>query len=129
MALTSLARAHSTDMAARGYFGHVNFDERDATARGAATGYTCHKAADPYYTYAIAENLYATYRYTAVIFKDSQAAGCAWTTEEAMAEEAVNAWMNSPDHRDNILDPGMGREGIGVAFGKGDMVFVTQDFC
>lgn len=129
MALISLARAHSTDMAARGYFGHVNLDERDATARGAAAGYTCHKAADTYYTYAIAENLYATYRYTVVFLKDSRATGYAWTTEEAMAEETVDAWMNSPDHRDNLLDPGMGREGIGVAFGQGDMVFVTQDFC
>jgi uncharacterized protein YkwD len=116
-------------MAARGYFGHVNFDERDATARGAAVGYTCHKAADTDYTYAIAENLYATYRYAAVLHQDNQATGYAWTTEETMAEETVNAWMTSPDHRDNILDPGMGREGIGVAFGKGDMVFVTQDFC
>ena len=129
MALVSLARSHSGDMAARGYFGHVNLDERDATARGAAAGYTCHKAADTYYTYAIAENLYATYRYAAVLLKDSQATCYAWTAEEAMAEETVNAWMNSPDHRDNILDPGMGREGIGVAFGQGDMVFVTQDFC
>lgn len=129
LALVSLARAHSSDMASKGYFGHVNLDERDATARGAAAGYTCHKAADPYYTYAIAENLYATYRYTAVFLNDSLATGYAWTTEEAMAEETVNAWMTSPDHRDNILDTGMGREGIGVAFGQGDMVFVTQDFC
>ena len=129
MALVSLAHSHSADMASKGYFGHVNPEERDATARGAAAGYTCHKAADPYYTYAIAENLYATYRYTAVLLQDSRATGYAWTTEEAMAEETVNAWMNSPDHRDNILDPGNGREGIGVAIGKGDMVFVTQDFC
>jgi len=129
MALVSIARAHSADMAARGYFGHVNLDERDATARGAAAGYTCHKAADPYFTYAIAENLYATYRYAEIPLQDSQASGYVWTSEEAMAEETVEAWMNSPDHRDNILDKGMGREGIGVAFGKGDMVFVTQDFC
>jgi len=128
-ALTSLARAHSADMAARGYFGHVNLDERDATARGAAAGYTCHKIADPSLTYAIAENLYATYRYSSVLLRDYRGTGYAWTTEEAMADETVEAWMNSPDHRDNILDPGMGREGIGVAFGQGDMVFVTQDFC
>ena len=127
--LTSLARSHSTDMAARGYFGHVNLDERDATARGAAAGFSCHKAADPYYAYAIAENLYATYRSRQVLRLEGRVSGYAWTNEEAMAEETVEAWMNSPDHRDNILDKGMGREGIGVAFGQGDMVFVTQDFC
>jgi uncharacterized protein YkwD len=126
--LTSLARAHSADMASSGYFGHVNLDERDATARGAAAGFTCHKAADPYFTYPIAENLYATYRSSPVL-PHGQATGSAWTTEEGMAKETVDAWMDSPDHRDNILDPGIGREGIGVAFGQGDMVFVTQNFC
>lgn len=127
--LASLARAHSTDMASHGYFGHVNLHEMDATARGAAAGYSCHKAADPYYTSAIAENLYATYRYSSVVVVDSGETLLRWTTEEAMANETVNAWMNSPDHRANILDPGMRREGIGVAFGPGDMVFVTEDFC
>lgn len=128
-ALASLARAHSTDMASHGYFGHINLDERDATARGAAAGYTCHKNADPYFTYAIAENLYATYRYSSVFLVDGRAATVAWTSEESIAEEAVDAWMESPDHRDNVLDPDMGREGIGIAFGQDDMVFVTQDFC
>ena len=37
-ALESLARAHSADMAAHGYFGHVNLQEMDPTARGAAAG-------------------------------------------------------------------------------------------
>jgi uncharacterized protein YkwD len=37
--------------------------------------------------------------------------------------------MNSPNHRDNILDKGMAREGIGVAIGDNDLVFVTEDFC
>jgi uncharacterized protein YkwD len=128
-ALVSLARAHSADMAEKRYFGHVNLDERDATARGAAAGYSCHKDADPYYSYAIAENLYATERYSPAVPRDGRATGYAWTTEEAMAEEAVEAWMNSPDHRDNILDPGMGREGIGVAIAEYGLVFITQNFC
>jgi uncharacterized protein YkwD len=128
-ALASLARAHSTDMASHGYFGHVNLHELDATARGAAAGYTCHKAADPYYTSAIAENLYATYRYSTGLVADNGETLFSWTTETAMANETVDAWLNSPDHRANILDPTMGQEGIGVAFGPGDMVFVTEDFC
>lgn len=127
--LASLARAHSTDMASHGYFGHVNLHEMDATARGAAAGFACHKAADPYYTSAIAENLYATYRSGTVLVADKGEPLFRWTTEEAMADETVDAWMNSPEHRANVLDAGMGREGIGVAFGQGDMVFVTEDFC
>ena len=128
-ALVSLARAHSTDMASHGYFGHVNLHEMDATARGAAAGFACHKTADPYYTSAIAENLYATYRYSTVLVAEDGEPLFSWTTGEAMANETVDAWMNSPEHRANVLDPGMGREGIGVAFGPGDMVFITEDFC
>jgi uncharacterized protein YkwD len=128
-ALASIASAHSTDMASHGYFGHVNLQEMDPTARGAAAGYTCRKDYDTYYTYGIAENLFATYRYSSVLFVDGRATGFDWNSEEAIAEETVDAWMNSPDPRDNILDPGMGREGIGVTMAKDDMVFITEDFC
>jgi uncharacterized protein YkwD len=53
--LASIARAHSTDMASHGYFGHVNLQEMNPTARGAAAGYTCRKDYDTYYAYGIAE--------------------------------------------------------------------------
>ncbi len=128
-ALASIARAHSSDMAAHGYFGHVNLQEMDPTARGAAAGYTCRKDYDTYYTYGIAENIFATYRYGSVLFLGTSAVDHDWKTEEAIADETVDAWMNSPEHRDNILDRGMVREGIGVAISKDDLVFVTQDFC
>ena len=127
--LASIARAHSTDMASHGYFGHVNLDGMDPTARGAAAGYTCRRDYDSYYTYGISENLFATYRYNSVLFTDSREMEFDWKSEEAIAEETVDAWMNSPDHRDNILDPDMGREGIGVAIAKDDLVFITEDFC
>jgi uncharacterized protein YkwD len=128
-ALASIARAHSEDMASHGYFGHVNLQERDPTARGAAAGYTCRKDYDTYYTYGIAENIFATYRYGSVLFLGTSAVDYEWKTEEAIANETVDAWMNSPDHRENILDKGMVREGIGVAISKDDLVFVTEDFC
>jgi len=128
-ALASIARAHSTDMAAHGYFGHVNLQEMDPTARGAAAGYTCRKDYDTYYTYGIAENLFAMYRYDSVLFLDGMATEYEWNTEEKIAEATVGGWMNSTDHRDNILDAGLGREGIGVAISEDDLVFVTEDFC
>ncbi len=127
--LSSLARAHSRDMAANGYFGHLNLKEWDATARGAAVGYTCHKTADPYFTYAIAENIFATYQYGPVILDDGRTTGVAWSTEDEIAEEAVDAWMHSPEHRDNILGPAMAREGIGIAISEDKLVFITQDLC
>jgi uncharacterized protein YkwD len=128
-ALVSLARAHSRDMALHGYFGHVNLHGMDPTARGAAAGYTCYRDKDSYYTHAIAENLFATYRNTTIIMVGGRVAASDRNTEEAIAEMTIDAWMNSPDHRDNILDPHMGREGIGAAVSKNDLVFITEDFC
>jgi uncharacterized protein YkwD len=129
MMLVSIARAHSSDMAAHGYFGHVNLQEKDPTARGAAAGYTCYKDDDAYYSYTIAENLFAMYRYDSVLFAGSRAIEYDWNTEEAIAEETVDAWMKSPDHRDNLLATDVKQEGIGVAVSKDDLVFVTEDLC
>jgi len=127
--LAALALAHSKDMAKNGYFGHVNLQEMDPTARGAAAGYQCRKDYDTFYTYGIAENIFATYRYGSVVIRGSRTSDYDWKTENAIANETVGAWMNSPDHRANILEKGMIREGIGVAVGSNDLVFVTEDFC
>jgi uncharacterized protein YkwD len=128
-ALVSLARAHSADMAKKMYFGHVNPNGLDATARGAAAGYACHRNADPVYTYAVAENLFAAYRYRSVLFLDGRLIEPEQVDEQALAEEAVDAWMNSPDHRANLLDKGVNREGIGVAVLDDTLVFVTENLC
>ncbi|MBI2036852.1 MAG: CAP domain-containing protein, partial [Candidatus Liptonbacteria bacterium] len=38
-----------------------------------------------------------------------------WMTPERVALKAVSGWMNSPDHRQNILTPEFTRGGIGIA--------------
>ena len=42
-------------------------------------------------------------------------------------EEAVNAWMNSPEHKNNILTPGFSSGGIGV-YEQGGKWYWTQEF-
>jgi hypothetical protein len=47
------------------------------------------------------------------------------------SKEAVTAWMNSPEHRENILRPQFTEIGVGVAKGKYDgldTIFVVQEF-
>ena len=127
--LAALALAHSQDMAKNGYFGHVNLQEMDPTARGAAAGYLCRKDYDTFYTYGIAENIFATCRYGSVVIRGSQSSDYDWKNENTIANETVGAWMKSPEHHANILEKGMLREGIGVAVGSNDLVFVTEDFC
>jgi uncharacterized protein YkwD len=44
------------------------------------------------------------------------------------ARQAVEGWMNSQHHRENILNPAFTHTGIGVAFGHDHFLYFTQDF-
>lgn len=86
--LTLAAQSKSDDMIARKYFAHVDPDGHYIWDKIVADGYT------PYTQ--LGENL-------AIEFYD---------TDSLMA-----AWMNSPEHRANILQPGFRDQGMGVGFG------------
>lgn len=85
--LSSAAAAKARDMAARGYFSHVDPDGREPWGWIIASGYR--------YQYA-GENL-------AVRFEDSS--------------DVVRAWMASPTHRANIIKPQYTEIGVGTADG------------
>lgn len=92
-ALTRAARAHSADMARKGYFDHGAFVRR-------LRSFGVHL---PY----VGENL---------------AAG----TQGLSAAGIVQMWIASPPHRQNLLDRGFQRVGVGLA-GSGSRL-VTADF-
>jgi uncharacterized protein YkwD len=92
-ALSRAARAHSVDMARRGYFDHGAFVRRLRSFGVRA----------PY----VGENL---------------AAG----SQPLTATEVVRMWVASPPHRQNLLDRGFRRVGVGEAGGSNR--FVTADF-
>jgi len=73
----------------------------------------------------LAENIYQNW-----IYKSTYVGGIPsdWNTEEELAEKAVEGWMNSTGHRENILS-GFHSEGIGVAIAEDDKVYITQNFC
>ena len=99
--LAKAAQMKADDMAAKGYFAHVD-------PEGRAPWYWLQKAGYAY-TYA-GENL-------AVDFVDS--------------EDVEVAWMNSPTHRANIVKPQYTRIGIGTARGTyqgKETTFVVQFF-
>lgn len=96
-ALVDVARRHSADMVARGYFAHLNPDGLDPFARMAAAGITYQAAA---------ENI-------------------AWAGDASLAHTAL---MNSPGHRANLLNPQLGRIGIGIVRKDSMHVMVTQLF-
>lgn len=108
--LASLARAHSDDMARRGYFEHVSPDGQRPADRLRAAGYDYSR---------VAENLYWTTRY-----RSRSNRGTDWISARELARETVASWMESPGHRRNLLLADVSHGGVGIAL-DGDRMLVT----
>lgn len=89
--LSSAAQSKSEDMQARHYFSHTDPEGNYIWPKIVAAGYT------PYLQ--LGENL---------------------AIEFYSTESLVNAWMNSPTHRANILNEGFKDQGMGLEFGNAD---------
>jgi hypothetical protein len=96
--LEAAAQQKADDMAAKGYFAHVAPD-------GTTPWYWLDKVG--YRFSAAGENL-------AVNFVDST--------------DVETAWMNSPKHRDNILNPTYTEVGIATSHATGGQIFVVEFF-
>jgi uncharacterized protein YkwD len=126
--LAQIARNHSEDMARRKFFGHVNPDGQDPTARGKDAGYTCLRpVSDSQFVIGLAENIFQGNLYSGVHTRGVEQS-YDWNSADQIAEESVKAWMNSPGHRQNILDTHE-RAGIGISISMDDEVLITQVFC
>lgn len=100
-ALANAATAKANDMFAKGYFAHTSPDGKTPWDFIHEAGYN--------YVYA-GENL-------AIGYSD--------------ASELMNAWMNSPSHRANIVSPNFQNIGVAVVGGKYngvDTIIVVQEF-
>ncbi len=90
--LLAAAQGHSEDMVSRNYFSHTTPTGEAFNTRILASGYV-----SPNQGYELGENI-----------------DCA-TLYLATPAATVSAWMNSPDHRENILNGEYRDSGIGVA--------------
>jgi uncharacterized protein YkwD len=103
--LNEAARGHSQEMASLKYFSHTSPTvgrERPKNRIEQSGGWDL----------SIAENIY-------------RAAGI---PENEIAEDVVDAWMNSPVHRANLLNPKYNSMGIGIARIGKDEWAITQLF-
>jgi uncharacterized protein YkwD len=124
--LSRLARAHSEDMAKRRYFKHVDPEGLTPMKRAAAAGYTSCQL--------LSENIYQNNLYSRVIEEKRRKTvdkTYIWNSPDRIASTTVKGWLDSPDHRQNILDKNYSSEGIGVAIAEDDegKVYVTQMVC
>lgn len=97
--LDAVARAHSRDMAARGYVAHESpegANALDRLGRAQVSGFTL-----------AAENIGATSR-------------------PSPNQEIVTSWLNSSIHRSNLLAPVFNATGIGIARGADGSLLYTQ---
>ncbi len=106
-ALAAIARRHSEDMAVRNFFSHVNPDGKRSFDRARDAGYFCPTG--------LGENIQYNYNSRP-------------QTPEEVASIAVDWWMNSEGHRNNILRAKYHNEGIGVAKAA-NKYYLTQVFC
>jgi uncharacterized protein YkwD len=94
--LSAIARAHSLDMKVRNFFSHYNPDGRDPFERMIAGGYMY---------WCAAENIACTSYFT----ENS-------VTDEVGRYFVQDMWMESPGHRENILDTCVTEIGVGVVY-------------
>lgn len=106
--LATAARQHSQDMSAHAFVDHYSPRNGSPEARYQRAG-VCYGG----------ENLWK-FHYEGLAF-----------SEQDLAEMAVQDWLDSPGHRQNLLSSRWTREGIGVAVNRSDgtTVYITQTFC
>lgn len=107
--LANVARAHSAEMRDRDYFAHQS---PTPALRDPLDRYRAFFGTTPL---IIAENIYRVW-------------GSPRTPNENDIKTAHNALMNSPGHRENILQRGVTRLGIGIITNQNGDMWVTQMF-
>ncbi len=100
--LNGTSRKHSEEMARLGYVGHDSPSGTDPGDRLRYDGVSCR---------AYAENIQSSYGYLDPV------------------QRAVDDWLASPGHRENMLDPRFTHSAMGVAVTEKGQILFTQMFC
>ena len=105
--LDEAAQSHAQDMLRRGYFSHTSPEGGNVQDRYVAAGGSRWELA--------AENI-------------ARCEGCAPPLTAATVEWLQEGWMNSPEHRENILRAGLTRFGFGIAADAPGGLYAVQTF-
>ena len=126
--IAQVARDHSKHMADNDHFSHVDLQGRLPADRERDAGISCYRETERYTIGSMGENLFFTEIWDTsetvrhvTIYK--------WQTMSDIANEAVEGWLISPDHRANMLHPAYIKTGVGVSIAQNGGVYITQNFC
>lgn len=127
-ALASIAYAHSMDMAKRDYFDHLSPEGDDFADRYDEAGYDLETQVGNT-VYIGGENLLLTNVVRSYTYEEEtgEVLEYVYSGLEDIARETVEGWMESPDHRENILTP-FSREGIGIYVTPEGEIYITENF-
>jgi uncharacterized protein YkwD len=116
--LAIIGRDDCVDMAARSFFDHINPDGETPADRAIRHGYQVEKDFGSYVRVGVGENIAMLSNYPG--------------TPDELARFIMDAWMNSPGHRANIVDSfdqGFTVIGVGVAYDQTtDTWYAAQEF-
>ena len=88
-AIRLIAREHSEDMAARGYFSHESPEGFDPSDRAQQAGYSCRKDYGSYYTIGLAENIHQGWLFAGYRIVNGVTTPHNLLTLEQIAQQAV----------------------------------------
>jgi len=116
--LATIGRDDCVDMATQGFFDHINPDGETPADRAVRHGYQVEKDFGTYIREGVGENIVMLSNYSG--------------TPDEIARFIVDAWMNSPEHRANIVDSEDQKFtviGVGVAYDQTtDTWYAAQEF-
>jgi uncharacterized protein YkwD len=130
--IRNIARGHSEDMSVRNFFAHETPDGKSPTDRALSANFALDnrswfkKLNSTQWQFG--ENIYQTNLYDSVYLINNIPTHYYWRDLETIAKKTVDGWMNSKEHRENIVLPLWKKEGIGVYISDDDKVFITQNF-
>ena len=130
--LAEVARAHSVDMGENHFFDHVNLRGESLKMRAGRGGFVCRHPGNDYTIFGLGENLYMTQLYESYQMHYSNGKAhleFSWKSPERIAREAVEAWEESPGHRENLMRSSFVFQGIGIVLTEDHEIYVTQNLC
>ena len=130
-ALAAIARNHSRDMNEKMFFDHVNQEGENPTVRAKRQGFQTRAFQNGFAKSGIGENIYQRTTYASrktMVAGEVKLVSYDWLSPDQLVRSAVDAWLNSPGHRANILTEHYTREGIGIAVDEQGKMSFTQNF-